>query len=150
MIVVDTHIDHSTTFGVLGPLTLHGDNVSGPVRFGHNGQYVRILIEVMAIMDFDEALEFVQAKQNASVAKFKDLGEHFDIWREDEEETPEKPPHPLDELWKQLGRGNACFGKFTVQYHPQPGDTVPGSGIFGPSLTPTTKDEDEDKDKPEE
>ena len=78
MIVVDTHIDHATIFGVLGPLTLHGDNVSGPVRFGHDGKYVRILIEVMGIMDFDEALAFVQEKQNASVAEFKDLGEHFD------------------------------------------------------------------------
>lgn len=146
MIVIDTHIDHAPTFGVLGPLTLHGDNVSGPVRFGHNGQYVRILIEVMGTMDFDEALAFVQEKQNASVAKFKDLGEHFDIWRE-EEEPEEKTPHPLDELWKQLGKDKkACFGGWTLQYHPKSGDTNPGSGII--DLSSFAQDEDEDK--PEE
>ena len=156
MIVVDTHIEHATTFAVLGPITLHGDNVSGPVRFGHDGQYVRILIEVMATMDFDEALAFVKEKQNASVAKLKDLGEHFDIWRE-EEKAEEKMAHPLDELWKQISKDDSCFRGWTLEF--KPGDTVPLSGIFhGRKATgidfdganTTIEDESEDEDKPEE
>lgn len=145
MIVVDAHIDHAPSFGVLGPLTLHGDNVSGPVRFGEDGQYVRILIDVAATMDFDEALAYVQAKQNASVAQVKDLGEHFDIWRE-EEEPEEKEPHPLDELWKQLQGGKPIW---SMHYPCKPGDTIPGTGVFGFPLI-AKDDEDEDEDGPEE
>ena len=58
-IIIDTLIDHAAKFATLGPLTLYSDNSGGPVRFGHDGQYVRIMIDVAATMDFHEALQYL-------------------------------------------------------------------------------------------